>query len=99
MIVIAGTFRIKPELREEALGVAQALAAASEREAGCISYRFYTSLEDPNTFFVFEQWESEQALADHFQTPHIKEFRVHLPRMLAEPIQVKKYHVSSVGPL
>ena len=97
MIVIAGRVKIKPEVREDAIKVAVTMANASQAEAGCIAYRFYADLEAPNTFFIFEHWESEAALKAHFETPHMAEFRNHLPRLLAEDINIQRYDVSSVG--
>ena len=67
MIVIAGTIPIKPERREEAKQLALQMAAATHAEAGCLTYQFYADLADPNTFFIFEEWESEEALQRHFQ--------------------------------
>lgn len=97
MIVIAGRVRIKGELRDEALRLARDIAAQSEAEDGCLSYRFYADLDEPDTFLIFEEWRDEAALAAHFKTPHLLAFQQHLPRLLAEPPQIKKYLVSAVG--
>src|SRR6185503_126047 len=40
MIVIAGTVRIRPERRDDAIRHALAMAEASRAEAGCVAYRF-----------------------------------------------------------
>ena len=91
MIIISGTVRIKPEMRETAVSTALTLSAASEAEAGCMMYRFYSDLRDPNTFFLYEEWETEEALAAHFSMPHMIAFQAELPRLLAaEPI-IKRY--------
>ena len=97
MIVIAGRVRIKPGLRAEALALAREIATRSQAEDGCLSYRFYADLDDPDTFLVFEEWRDEAALAAHFKTPHLLAFRQHLPRLLAAPPDIVKYIVSSTG--
>ena len=99
MIVVSGTLQVHPDLREEAIEIVLKLAKASEAEKGCLLYRFYADLEDPNTFFMFEKWENEAALEAHFETPHIAEFRQHLPRLLAGERKIYSYEVSNMSQL
>jgi quinol monooxygenase YgiN len=95
MLVIAGTVKIKPETRAEAVQAALKMAKASQAEAGCRSYAFYADIEDPNTFLIFERWESEAALMTHFQTPHMAEFNAAIPRFLAAPPSINRYDVAA----
>ena len=97
MIVIAGHVGIKPERRDEALQVAREMAAASRREAGCVAYDFSASLEDPNQFLIFEEWESDAALARHFETQHMAAFQARLPGLLAGRPVLKRYTVASAN--
>jgi quinol monooxygenase YgiN len=99
MIVIAGTIPIKAEHREEARQLALWMAEETGKEAGCLAYRFYSDLSDPNTFFIFEEWESEEALGRHFQTEHMKKFQQQAPKLLAGKVNAKKYAVESATPL
>lgn len=99
MIVIAGTIPIKPEHREEAKQLVLQMAVVTCAEAGCLTYHFYADLADPNTFFIFEEWESEDALQRHFQTDYMKNFQQHAPRLLAGKVNAKKYTVESASPL
>ncbi len=95
MIVIAGTIPIKPEHRAEARHLALQMAKATQAEAGCRMYQFYADLADPNTFFIFEEWESEEALNRHFETEHMKNFRRQIPNLLAGAINAKRYSVQA----
>lgn len=99
MILIAATVQVKPAVRETAVAVAREFAAASEAEPGCNRYRFFADFEDPNTFFLFEEWETEEALAAHFQTPHMAAFQEQIPQFLAGPISGKRYEVTAAEPL
>lgn len=99
MIVIAGTVNVRPDRRGEAVEAALRVAAATQREAGCISYRFYADLADPNVFLIFEEWESDAALARHFETEHLKAFRAAMPGLVAAPPVIQRYVVESVAPL
>jgi quinol monooxygenase YgiN len=95
MLVIAGTVKVKPETRSEAVQAALKMAKASQAEAGCRSYAFYADLEDPNTILIFERWDNEAALMAHFQTPHMAEFNAAIPRFLAAPPTIMRYDVAA----
>ncbi|MEW6300621.1 MAG: putative quinol monooxygenase [Thermodesulfobacteriota bacterium] len=99
MIVIAGTIPVKAEHREEAQRLALWMAEETRKEAGCLTYCFYADLADPNTFFIFEEWESEDALQRHFQTEHMKQFQQQAPKLLAGKVRAKKYTVASAAAL
>ncbi len=99
MIVIAGSIPIKPEHREEARQLALEMAKATQAEAGCLAYQFYADLSDPNTFFIFEEWESEEALNRHFQTEHMKNLQQQMPKILAGKVNAKKYTIESAAAL
>jgi len=99
MIVIAGSVRVRPERRAEAVRVAIEMARATRAEAGCLHYRFYAELEEPDTFFIFEQWESADALARHFQSEHMRTFQSALPGLLAGAPDIRRYEVAAVSPL
>ena len=93
MIVIAGSVPIRPDARADAVHAALAMARATQAESGCISYRFSADLADPNTFLVFEEWASEEALAAHFTSPHMRTFREQIPRFVAGPPHLFRYAV------
>lgn len=97
MIVIAGSVVVKPERRAEVVEVAREMAEASRRETGCLAYEFYVGIEDPNAFFIFEEWATEDVLARHFQTAHMAAFQQRRPSLLASRPVLKRYAVSSAS--
>ncbi|NOT58068.1 MAG: antibiotic biosynthesis monooxygenase [Deltaproteobacteria bacterium] len=99
MLVIAGTIPIKPEKRQEAQQLARVLETETRKEPGCLMYTFYADQTDPNLFFIFEEWDSEEALQKHFQTEHMKKFMQQAPSLLAGKLSAKKYTVSAAAPL
>jgi len=99
MIVIAGSIPVKAEKREEAVAAALVMAAATQKEEGCITYQFYSNLADPNTLFIFEEWENAKTLAAHGETSHMAEFRKVLPEVVNGPAALKKYEIASAEPL
>jgi quinol monooxygenase YgiN len=74
-VIISGTWDVDPAHREDFLKVVEAVTAPSRAEAGCVKYWFSASLEDPNRFHLFECWQDQAALDEHFQTPHLLKFR------------------------
>ncbi len=99
MLVIAGTIPVKAEHREEAKKLARMMEEATRKEPGCFAYTFYADRDDPNTFFIFEEWESDEALAKHFQTEHMKQFQQVAPKILAGKVVAKKYTVTEAASL
>lgn len=97
MIIIAGTVPIDPTKKADALKLMKAMYEASEREQGCISYRFYLNPWDESQVMVFEEWESAEALEAHFRAEHMEAFRKQLPNYVTGPMQIKRYEVSSVA--
>jgi quinol monooxygenase YgiN len=99
MIVIAGTVRVRPDRRADAMAAARAMAAATLREPGCRAYRFAIDLDDPDVVHLFEEWTDGDALARHFGTPHMATFQAAIAGALAEVPAFRRYEVSSAGPL
>lgn len=95
MIIVHGTFPVKPELRDEALKMMRKMAIASRAEVGCISYEFYVGLSDPNKLLLFQEWESVDALQGHFDTDHMDEFLKVLPDVLDGEVTTRRYEVRS----
>lgn len=99
MLIVAGTFPINPERREDALAAITDMVTATEQEDGCITYRFYEDLTEPGRFLIYEQWESKEHLAAHFNTPHMATFRSRIPGLLAGTPVIKRYDIAEVSDL
>lgn len=99
MIVVSGLIELASESLDNALDAARSMAAATREEAGCISYAFYTDIENPTRVRIFEEWESDEALAAHFRSPHMAVFRAALADVGVRSRDVKRYEVSQVVPM
>jgi quinol monooxygenase YgiN len=95
MIVVIGRVRTDTEKRDDLIRVAQAVAAASRVEAGCVSYRLYEDTELDNEFVIVEEWDSMGALQQHFATSHVAEFMQAVPATLVAPPDVKFHTIAS----
>lgn len=99
MIIITGLVATRPDRRDEAITLGRWMSEETEREPGCARYRFYADLDDPNTFFLFEEWESEAALQAHFRTRHVARFNAALRGIIAAAPTIARYEVSGKAPL
>ena len=99
MIVVTGIIEIDAEHVWPATTAAAKMIAESEKEPGCITYRFYVDITETRRFRVYEEWESEEALAAHFKTPHMAEFQKALSGFRILNRQIVKYEVNVVKAL
>jgi quinol monooxygenase YgiN len=99
MLVIAGHIRLDPSKREAAIAAGKVMMEATRKEAGCAAYVFSADVEDDGVIHLFEQWESQEALAAHFKAPHMAAFQKAIPGFGVREMSVQRYEVSSVGPL
>ena len=99
MLVIAGHVKIDPAKVDEATPAALEMMRETHKEAGCLSYTFAAALEDPGTFRIFEEWESQEALDAHFQAPHMAAFQKAMGGFGVKEMVVHRYEISKKGPL
>lgn len=93
MIIVHGSIPIRPECRDQALELAKQMATASRNEQGCKSYELYVGLADPDTLMLFQEWESMEALMEHFDTAHMDDFLQRLPDLVSGEIVTRRYAV------
>jgi quinol monooxygenase YgiN len=72
MIAVLGNFRFPLETADEARPLMQAVIASTLAEPGCRAYSYAEDVVEPGLFRVTEIWDSREALAAHFATPHMK---------------------------
>lgn len=99
MLIVSGVFEIDPAQPEMVRETAIEMARATREEAGCISYAFYADLETPANVRVFEEWENQEALEAHFQTPHMATFRQALGAITIKSRAIWRYEVSGLEKL
>lgn len=74
-VIVIGTFRLPPERLTQARPAMEQVISASRAEPGCIAYAYAEDVSELGLFRVSEAWESREALAAHFETPHMIEWR------------------------
>lgn len=95
MFIISGTFKLAPESQAKCVEIAAVMAKASQAEDGCHAYSFYTDVEDENTLRIFEIWESDEALAAHFKSAHMRTFQGEMAGLKILGRDLTRYEISS----
>jgi quinol monooxygenase YgiN len=69
---------------------------ASQAEDGCHEYCFSVEIGNPNKMRITECWETREALAAHFATPHMAEFQAAMAANPSEGTEVRCYEASQI---
>ena len=75
MIYVVATLHIHGDKRAQFLAGARAAIAETVKEKGCVSYDLHQSISNADRYVFVERWETREALAAHFKTPHLQEWR------------------------
>ena len=67
---------------------------ASRAEDGCLDYAYATDVLDPGLVRVWEVWRDREALQQHFQMPHLAEWRAAWPAFGITDRKLAIYDVS-----
>ena len=98
-ILISAQIDLDPAQREEALRTARPHIEAALAEKGCIHYDWSACSMNPARVNVFEEWESEEALAAHFRDPAYTGMRDHIGKFGITAAVSRKYRVDAEGPV
>ena len=71
--VVAATWKAKPGEAERVTEVIRKMTPLSRAEPGNVFYQAQVNPEDPETFFLYEQYIDAQAYEDQKATPHFQE--------------------------
>ncbi|MGL4993720.1 MAG: putative quinol monooxygenase [Bacteroidales bacterium] len=62
------------------------LEMESRKEKGCVSYTLYCRSSEPERLFIYEEWESAEALERHEATKHFTEIAPQLSGLTEETL-------------
>lgn len=94
MILVVGTFRLPPENLAAGREALIRVVEATRAEAGCISYAYAEDLLEPGLIRVSEAWVSREALAVHFEAPHMKQWQQERAGLGMSDRDMRAYEVS-----
>lgn len=95
MISVLVHMTAKPGCEEGLCAVCMYNHVNSVKEEGNIAFDFLADKDDPHRFFLYEIWESPEALARHKTTEHYLKWAAALPDYLDAPRT--KYNFEVLG--
>ena len=91
MIVVAAMLKALEAKGDELEREFQRLVPKVLNDPGTKAYVVHRGIDDPSKFFVYEKYESKDALKTHSSTPHFKEFSQAVASMLDGRPEVALY--------
>ncbi len=95
-IAISARMEVTPQRIDDYLAAAQEVMTHTRREPGCRHYAFAQDLLAPNVIWISEEWDSDEALQQHFATPHINTFLKRVADIELLDMDVRKYSISAI---
>ncbi|HTD20775.1 MAG TPA: putative quinol monooxygenase [Ktedonobacteraceae bacterium] len=72
--VVAAIWKAKEGQADTILRVIEKMTPLSRKEPGCLFYQAQRSLDDPNVFFLYEQYKDAAGYEAHMATPHFEQY-------------------------
>lgn len=98
-ILIAAQIDIDPARRDEALTSGRKWIEGALTQPGCLRYDWSADGNSPTRVNVFEEWASEDALAQHFAGPQYAGMRDHIGTFGITAATSAKYRVNAEAPV
>ena len=70
--VINARIIVKPASIEQFLALAKTMVEKSNSEHGCLIYKLYQEVENPQSFLFYEVYENQDAVDIHNSSPYWK---------------------------
>ncbi|MFT3736402.1 MAG: putative quinol monooxygenase [Rhodocyclaceae bacterium] len=64
----------KPGQNQALREALSSLEAATRQEPGCVAFTLFQAITDADSFVLLEHFRDKQALEQHMQLPHTREF-------------------------
>ena len=84
LLTVIAYMRAASGKRDELRQALEALIEPTSQERGFVNYDLHQSLQDPDMFFFYENWESDEALDAHLAAPHLTALAARIPELLDE---------------
>ena len=91
LLTVVAEMKAKPGKEEALRHALLALVEPTRKEAGCVQYDLHVHTTDPGRFVFYENWESEEHLARHSASEHLKQFGAAREGLLDAPLRVERF--------
>ena len=84
LLTVIANMKAAPGKEAELRAELEALVEPTSKEAGFVNYDLHEGVEDPGSFYLYENWESGELLDQHLAAPHLVRFASLLGDLLDE---------------
>jgi quinol monooxygenase YgiN len=91
MIIVSGIMAVGPSSHDRMVELARTVSTESLKEPGCRAYGLWADPDVRGRFRIFEEWDSQEALTEHFGTPHFAAFGSNLGELELASMDVHRY--------
>ena len=88
MITLLAVLKAKPGQTDALRKVLQALLLPTRQEPGNLDYALFQLRDAPETFYMREAWQGQDALDAHVAMPYCQAFVSQMESLLAEPLRL-----------
>jgi quinol monooxygenase YgiN len=90
---VVARIKARAETVSEVRELLSSLVEPTRKELGCITYELLQNTKDATDFTFVEEWESDEALASHLASDHLKAIGPRLQPVVARPPDIRTYSV------
>jgi quinol monooxygenase YgiN len=72
--VVAAIWKAKPGEEDRIVRIIETMTPLSRAEENCLAYQPHRSVDDPKTFFLYEQYTSEAGFHEHVDSAHFQKY-------------------------
>ncbi len=91
MITAVAKCYVKKSEVEKFVEYASIMVEETRKEPKYVKYELYRDVEDETIFTFIEEWENNEDLLEHFETPHFKKYIPLMDEMCSKPKDVNIY--------
>ena len=91
MIIVSGIMTVDPSSHDRMVELARTVSTESLKEPGCRAYGLWADPDVRGRFRIFEEWDSQEALTEHFGTPHFAAFGSSLGDLALGSMDIHRY--------
>jgi quinol monooxygenase YgiN len=91
MIRVVAHLTSKPDTIDDTRQALEGFVIPTRAEDGCIYYELMQNNDDPTDFTFVEEWESDETLDAHLESPHISAFKERAGDLLACDPDIRRY--------
>ena len=91
MIIIHSTYIVQPEKKAYAHQLMVHMANIALRTEACISYEFFSSLDQAEKILLTQEWHSLTDVENHYQSNPVRQLIKELPKVLANQVETRTF--------